>query len=175
MREIAVVLIVIAGIVLAGCTSSSKGPGVEGTATVTGAPQNAVIGSISFTVVKYELENSYQCNCTMAYCSESSKIGLPPEGAKFLGVYVRGENVGEVAHELPDPYEVKLVYKGTTISDTSPCKSLFTNELGRERYVGGKIYPGVSREGWIFYEVPLGFDETQAQIYTMGNYWGLPP
>jgi hypothetical protein len=109
---------------------------------------------IKTTIIEYEFTDSY----LTSYGTEK-----PAEGAKFLWLHVKSENVGEVAHDLPGPWDFDLLYKDT--------------EIGY-RYLGGyrgypqqyteyqqeRVYPGIAREGWILYEIPIGADPVEILV-----------
>ena len=117
--------------------------------------ESVVVGNISFTVVKYEFTDSYE-----ARYPKEKYTHRPPEGAKYLWVYVKAKNVGELAYYIPGNYGVDLLYKGEEIMYTSP--NWFYE---KEMYYGGtKIYPDITEEGWILYEVPKGIETSQAKI-----------
>jgi len=84
-----------------------------------------------------------------SYIHEYGWIEYPEEGAKFLWLYVKATNLGEVAQEIPYGLDVDILYKGTTIHHD------YANPKGRKMYPKRyKIYPSVSEDGWIAYQVP---------------------
>ncbi len=68
--------------------------------------ESAILDDISFTVVRFEESHEYECNKTL------NKTFYSAEGAKFLWVYIKAKNVGEVALEVPDRFDIKMLYKG---------------------------------------------------------------
>jgi len=161
-RKTIIVLITIAAIVtvaiFAGC--------VEPTITPTPTPktelllgESAVVNDISFTLLEYELEDS--CRCEYMY-DNRSEISYPAEGAKFLWVRIKAENVGEIARDAPSKRRINLLYKGTTIGYGYACGMY--RKPKRIVYEGEEIYPTVNKEGWILYEVPKNIDMSQAKI-----------
>ena len=117
--------------------------------------ESAIVDGISFTVVKYEFTDSYEVSNPL-----ENYTHRPPEGAKYLWVYVKAQNVGELAYYTPGDFGVDLLYKGGEIMRTSPAWF-----YEKKMYYGGtKIYPSVSEEGWILYEVPKGIEISQAKI-----------
>ena len=122
--------------------------------------ESGIANNIAFVVTDYEFSGSY--------ISEYGRIEYPEEGAKFLWLYVKAANLGEVAQEISDAWDVDILYKGTTIYYDS------AHPKGRKMYAGGrvmyKIYPGVSEEGWILYQVPINFHISQAKVRV--DFWG---
>lgn len=104
-----------------------------------------VYEDVETTVVEYELTDSY--------VNTNSRDVKPEEGAKFLWLHVRCENVGEVAHDLPSSSQFVLLYRGTEI--TPGVAWLFWGRQGYQTYHSAKVYPGVVRDGWILYQIPL--------------------
>ena len=121
--------------------------------------ESAVVDDILFTLLEYEFEDSYRCEYIYDNRSETS---YPAEGAKFLWVRVKAENVGEIAREAPPKAYINLLYKSTKSGYGSACGMYRKPE--RIVYNGGEIYPTVNKEGWIIYEVPKGIDISQAKI-----------
>ncbi|HJH25646.1 MAG TPA: hypothetical protein C5S37_02485 [Methanophagales archaeon] len=133
--------------------------------------ESAILDDIEFTVVRFEERHEYEYEHE-SFFNESIIINetvYPPEGAKFLWVYVIAKNVGEVAREVPDSlYDIKMLYKGEEISTQYLVGSEFTRK--REIYdssgmFSDPLYPGVTDEGWILFEVPEGIDLSQAKIH----------
>jgi hypothetical protein len=102
------------------------------------------IGGIKVSVDGYEFASSYE--------DEYRGQVTPAEGAKFLWINVYAENVGEVEKSLPGAYYFRLLYKEDEIRGHTPE---YVRSKGREMYKAESIYPGVSREGWILYELPI--------------------
>ena len=127
--------------------------------------ESVVVGNISFTVVKYEFTDSYESR----YPKEKY-THRPPEGAKYLWVYVKAKNIGELAYYIPGKSGVDLLYKGEKIWYTSPNPWFDEKKM---YYGGEKIYPDVTKEGWILYEVPKGIEISQAKICTGTRTWRL--
>lgn len=124
--------------------------------------QSAMLGDIEFTVVRFEESNMYECNTT------PNETVYSAEGAKFLWVYVKAKNVGEVAREVPDTlFNIKMLYKGEEINSLGIRGSAFWGDpVGRKMYHDyEKVYPSVAEEGWILFEVPEGIDLSQAKIW----------
>ena len=122
---------------------------------------SVIVNNISFAVVAFEFADSF--------IDEFNRTQSPNEGAKFLWLHVKAMNIGEVAQYIPENYDVSILYKGTEITKgRSGYPYLKSKE--RETYAYtiaggfGKIYPDVSEEGWIIYEVPKNIDMSQAKI-----------
>ena len=97
---------------------------------------------VRVSISGYEFANSYE--------HEYRGQVTPDEGATFLWIHVYAENVGEVEKYLPNAQIFRLLYKGYEISGHTPG-----SVKAREMYWAGSVYPGVSREGWILYELPI--------------------
>ena len=158
---IILVLGVVAAVFFVGCVEK---PQSVPTATPTPSQKtelslgdSGIVNDISFAVVEYEFADSF--------LEVVNQTKSPKEGAKFLWLYVKATNIGEVAQYIPDQSSVSILYKGIEIT-------YYTNRGFEEREMYtyafrlgfGKIYPGVSEEGWIIYEVPKGIDISQAKI-----------
>ena len=137
------------------------------TPTVT---EEAVMGEfvvyedVKITVVEYELADSY--------VNTNGREEKPEEGAKFLWLHVRSKNVGEVAQDLPSPSQFALLYKGTQI--TLGLHWFLTGGQGYAAYKKERVYPGVGREGWIQYEIPVGADSAEIMVrFTTGKEYHI--
>ena len=116
--------------------------------------ESVTIEDLVFTVSEYEIvESSYAA-----------------EGAQYLLIYFKVENVGEVAHTLPYKYSIVLSYKDRKVGPEIEIRGINY----RVKYdPDEKIYPGVTKEGWIAYEVPENIDLEDAFI--LANYRGNDP
>ena len=113
--------------------------------------ESGIANNIAFVVLDYEFSDSY--------IHEYGWIEYPEEGAKFLWLYVKAANLGEVAQEIPDGWDVDIFYKGTRIHHD------YAHPKGRKMYPEKwKIYPSVSEEGWILYQVPKNFYISEAKV-----------
>jgi hypothetical protein len=161
-RKTIVGLITIAAIVtvaiFAGCVEPTITP-TPTSKTELLLGESAVVNDILFTLLEYEFEDS--CRCEYIY-DNRSETSYPAEGAKFLWVRVKAENVGEIAREAPPKAYINLLYKSTKSGYGSACGMYRKPE--RIVYNGGEIYPTVNKEGWIIYEVPKNIDMSQAKI-----------
>jgi len=123
---------------------------------------SVIVNNISFAVVEYEFADSF--------IDEFNQTQSSNEGAKFLWLYVKATNIGDVAQYIPENHDVSILYKGTEITRYKVGGYHYLKSKEREMYayalVGGfeKIYPDVSEEGWIIYEVPKNIDMSQAKI-----------
>ena len=104
----------------------------------------ATMEGVRVSVHGYEFASSYE--------DEYRGQVIPEEGAKFLWIHVYAENVGEVERSLPGAYYFRLLYKGDEIRGHTPE---YIRVKRRAVYKAGSIYPDVSREGWILYELPI--------------------
>jgi|GEM_PF-2800294 len=113
--------------------------------------ESVTIDDIIFTVSEYEIvESSYAA-----------------EGAEYLLIYFKAENIGEVAHTLPYKYSIVLSYKEKKVAPEINIRGVNY----RAKYdPDEKIYPGVTKEGWLAYEVPENIDLDDALILV--NYRG---
>jgi hypothetical protein len=162
-----ITIVVIVGVVmLIGCVEEPPSAPTE-TPTPTAPTElsledSVIVNDISFVVVKYEFADRF--------IDEYNNTNLPNEGAKFLWLYVKATNIGEVAQYIPESYDVSILYKGTEITRYRVGGRFYLESKEREMYAYelmggfGKIYPDVSEEGWIIYEVPKNIDMSQAKI-----------
>lgn len=90
-------------------------------------------------------------------------FGEPAEGAKFIIATIANKNYSNDVIEIPsirfrlDGYESGLGSGGDCLYDSES----FSNSCWQW---GGKLYPGVSCEGWILFEVPISFDPNEGII-----------
>lgn len=170
-KKIIAVLIAIVAIasvvVFSGCVEKEEvTPSIPTPKTELSLGESAIVDDVSFTVVRFEESHMY--NCT--YDTTPRGPIYPAEGAKFVWVYVKAKNVGEVAREIPARFNIKMLYKGEEIHEEIHSRGIWMyrfwdNSIEREIYHDqGEIYPTVSEEGWILYEVPEGIDMSQAKI-----------
>lgn len=111
----------------------------------------ATMEGVTVSVAHYEFASSY----------EEEYVGqvAPEEGAKFLWIHVSAENVGEVEKGLPHAWFFRLLYKGHGIHGFAPALV-----KGRKTYNAESVYPGVSREGWILYELPIAAEADEIVV-----------
>lgn len=109
--------------------------------------KSVTVDGVEVAVKNYEIVGSYE--------DKFEWQGQPKEGAKFLWLYVEAQNVGQVQECLPSAMDFRLWYKDDEIYKR------MASPVDRETYhVGffgeGCVYPGVGREGWLLYEIPMG-------------------
>jgi len=113
--------------------------------------ETGIANNIAFVVLDYEFSDGY--------IHEYGWTEYPEEGAMFLWLYVKATNLGEVAQRIPDDWDVDVLYKGTTIGyDYAHTKG---KKMYPERW---EIYPSVSEDGWIAYQVPKNFYISEAKV-----------
>jgi len=108
---IALVTIVVA-VIFAGCVEEPPStPTVAPTLTPPtelSLGDSVIINNISFAVVEYEFADSF--------IDDSNRTQSSKEGAKFLLLYVKATNIGDVAQYIPENHDVSILYKGTELS-----------------------------------------------------------
>lgn len=121
-------------------------------------------GHILFTVRQWQFTEKYIAGDLVYYGQER----YPAEWAKFLWVYVKVKNVGEVPEFLP--WDIILSYKDYTFREkvtlgVKDCTySGFMTRLG----------PGDSEEGCLLFEVPREIDMSQAKLVVNNEVsWNL--
>ncbi len=155
------VLVAIISVCFAGCIEEPpSAPTVTPTPkTELSLGESVIVDGISFTVVGFEESYDYES----AWYGTNETV-YPKEGAKFLWIYVRAENVGELAKKTPGESSVVILYKNEVIYP----KVYWTTDrkiIDRKMYDGYKeIYPNIVEEGWALFEVPEGIDISQAKI-----------
>lgn len=115
--------------------------------------ESVVVDDIKVTISEYEV---------LALLGEDK----PPEGARFLLIHVCAENVGKVAHVLPEQDRFILVYENAGMEYCS-FYNLWAPE-DHQPYLPTEFrpnYPGTSEEGWICYEIPIGSDPAAMQLH----------
>ena len=160
------IVAIVAAVIFAGCVEEPpSAPTVAPTLTPPtelSLGDSVIINNISFAVVEYEFADSFM--------DDSNRTQSSKEGAKFLLLYVKATNIGDVAQYIPGNHDVSILYKGTEITHYKVYWYYYLKSEKRELYaytlIGGfeKIYPDVSEEGWILYEVPKNIDMSQAKI-----------
>ena len=113
--------------------------------------ETGIANNVAFVVLNYEFSENYM--------GRYGGIEYPEEGAKFLWLYVKATNLCEVAQRIPYDWYVDILYKGTTIHHD------YAHPKGRKMYPERQeIYPGVSEDGWIAYQVPKNFYISEAKV-----------
>jgi hypothetical protein len=167
---IVLVILLIVAIAFSGCLEEkSKTIRIQSSVTkptptlsqVKNLGESKTIGCMQVTVLKYEnFERKHQGPIPME------------EGAKEIMIKVKAENVGEIRCTVPERSGIKLHYKGDVINPGGA--PLMQSAPEQEEWYGstyvGRIYPGVSKVGWIIFRVPKNVDMSQA--YLVLNYHG---
>jgi hypothetical protein len=97
---------------------------------------------IDFTTLRYDITNSYEWSV-----SGYNYITEAPQGIKYLWMYVTATNNAEDSEYLPDSYGMVILYNSQQIEPTFIMKD-------EGKYEGGKVYPGITRNGWVLFEIP---------------------
>ncbi len=87
----------------------------------------------------------------------------PPEGAQYLWVHIERENLRDQA-DLPiySCFWISLHYLGDKLKPQSHGEA-----AGRPDWSGGgcgELYAGHNDDGWVYFEVPVGIDLSQALL-----------
>jgi len=104
----------------------------------------------------------------------TSKYGseiCPPEGAQYLWVHLQREILREQA-DLPiySCFWITLHYLGNEL------KPQWGEAADRPDWSGGgcgELYAGLNDNGWVYFEVPIGIDLSQA-LFRIESYQGPP-
>jgi len=131
--------------------------------------ESVTVDGVEVAVKDYEIVGSYE--------DEFEWRGQPQEGAKFLWLYVEAQNVGEVKECLPRAVDFRL-----WCEDDEIFKRV-ASPVDRETYHAwffgqGCVYPGVGREGWILYEIPMGAEPADILVrfgHSVDKPRPLPP
>lgn len=102
--------------------------------------------NIDFTTLRYDITNSYEWSV-----SNYNYITEAPQGIKYLWMYVTATNNAEDSEYLPDSYEMVILYNGQQIERTHIMKD-------EGKYEGGKVYTGITRDGWVLFEISSNAD-----------------
>lgn len=121
---------------------------------------------LSITFVEFDLVDSYY----FSKMSEDKRSA--PNGAKYLFIHISITNVGE----LKTPSDTILIsYHAPSIYYAGSSMPLKMHGLSVEYtpvFDGyGSEYPGVTKEGWIRYEVPAGIDLAKTTLKIHGVEW----
>lgn len=107
-----------------------------------------------------------------------------PNGAKLLCVNIEVKNIGKVATHadtlqnpillgmnIEDKNRFKLNYAGSTIYADGIIRD---NRIDHIEWKGfGNIYPGIVKNGWVYFEVPAQIDLSATLFETYGKKWIL--
>ena len=94
--------------------------------------------------------------------------GKPAEGAKFIIIYVQVRNTSSDVIEIPS-FQFELNSYQSGLGAALPCRyseEAFGNACWQW---SGKLYPGVSCEGWELFEVPenTALQDARVRVYTL--------
>ena len=92
-------------------------------------------------------------------CPDS--LGQPAEGAKFVVVEIKAVNFSDDVISFPY-IEFRLDGYQSGLGSTGDCR--YNNEAFGNA-CSGKLFPGVSCQGWELFEVPVSFDASAATLY----------
>jgi hypothetical protein len=95
-----------------------------------------------------------------AYTNEYDLHLEPPEGAKFLWIYFIIENVGQSGAISPSNFSFSLIYLGNQID----ADVILSSRSGYKEYDSGELFPGITREGWIRFTLPIAAEADQITI-----------
>jgi Domain of unknown function (DUF4352) len=101
---------------------------------------------MDFTTLRYDITNSYEWSA-----SNFQYINEAPQGKKYLWMYITATNNAGDSEYLPASYGMVILYNGQQIDPTFIMKD-------EGKYEGGKVYPGITREGWVVFEIPSNAD-----------------
>ena len=101
------------------------------------------------TVHSYTYKSSYSDN----YYTEEASYGND-----FVFVFVSSKNKGSVKIDVPCPYDMKLIAGSKQYSYES-----FRGE-NKYRDSCGDIYPGITAEGYVVFEIPDGISEATVMV-----------
>jgi len=147
-----------------------------------------VVNEIAVTLVKCEIVDSYQ----YAYTWGDIETITPSTGAKFLFAYIKVENVGKVKKTFPkwswrsyflqsgeSPIEISLSYGGELMEPhwiVCPSRGLSAEQhpyFPHYSWSDDSVYPGISEEGWVAFEVPAGIELDETTFKIRGLVWNL--
>lgn len=123
---------------------------------------SVTVGDIEFAVIEYLVP-------TEVKYLEATELGQPKpmEGAQYLALHVSAKNAGDIPTVAPSTWDVGLLYRGERMDHAGVFFIYQVQIDGQtiEQYEGGEMYPGVIREGWIFYFVPIvDFDASLCEV-----------
>lgn len=135
-----------------GAIPPSDTPTVTAPPSTYGTGEYVEHGDIRVAVTAYEFSESYQ--------DEFGFEQAPPEGSKFLWIYVRVENIGQNAVDAPYASNFAIAYEGKQ----TDADIFIVDRPGYETYPGGQIFPGVAKEGWIRFTIPSAAKSEDIQV-----------
>lgn len=118
------------------------------------------------------------CISMDSYESEYYGTEYPEEGAKFIWICVKAENMGKQEKWLPGCDDFSLLYIDSLISSEGGILGS-PSSVNKEGYDSESVMPGISREGWILYEIPKDAKAEDMLIaweydYDEYYYWEVP-
>lgn len=154
--------------------------------------ETGVVDEVAVTLERYVIVDNYTISSPYSEFIEEvagghkrirrwTEIKEPPEGAKFVMIYVTVKNVGSVKKEFPSAKDFSLYYKGTGIDrNIIDYWVLKTPQIPQEEtYVEGypryspEKYPNTSVEGWISFIVPAGIELKETTLKVWNLVWRL--
>lgn len=142
-----------------------------------------------FTTFDGHTENKF---LVKKYWEEKGSLGFevietinPPTGAKLMFVYIKVKNIGEQKRSFPNfgcsfnEPDIYLKYKGVSMDIykelTIEGVHFFSSfpEIDNYFWCEDEVYPGVSEEGWIVYEVPTGIELEDTTLEIKGLVWNF--
>ena len=173
------IFVVVISVFSHGCVEQQSTPPTTQKAELS-LGQTALLDDIAFTVVKFEERDRIH----------KYRFGgdiTPSEGAKFLFIYVKAKNIGEVPISVPDEsLDIVMIYKGGEIrpeyqfhQSEFVCPTFESFQPLYHKLYDEKLFPNVTKEGWILFEVPKEIDLPHAEIrvnspikqYINGKYY----
>lgn len=131
------------------------------------AGETAKIDGLSIIVKDVQMSNN------------NGKYEIAPEGGKFLFIKIEVTNIGKVKthrdtlpayrHTIFDNKErINLYYDGTAMPGL-----IYVFEYSPDWSGYGAQYPGITKDGWIGFEVPAGIDLKKTTLNIHGIKWIL--
>jgi hypothetical protein len=114
-----------------------------------------LIEGLKITPTKYEITN--------CFTSQYGTNECPPEGAAFLWINIKRENIRS-SDELPiySCFTFRLLYKGEELQP-----STYAIQKNRENWGDGgckELYASQYDEGWIYFQVPEGINLNEVML-----------
>ncbi|MHC1565541.1 MAG: hypothetical protein ACXQS6_04395 [Candidatus Syntropharchaeales archaeon] len=116
----------------------------------------------SKVVMKGEYVNTGDLEMTISECELVDSV-FAEEGAAYLLALVSVRNVGQVPAHLPILIDMRLYY----LDDVIRPKKSWRVPGGRTHYdplTTDKIYPNITKEGWVCFEVPKDMNLSEAVV-----------
>lgn len=124
---------------------------------------------LKVSVTNCEFSDSYQSDWGTEY---------PKEGARYIWIYVKAENLSKQEKHLPYRDDFYLLYVDSLISEGWGMENPYPVSDIIKTYSSESVMPGISREGWILFEVPKDAKAGDILIaleydYDKYYYWGV--